>query len=76
VQSWLHDPSTNFGWMLKSDQETSPSTVRGFWTREAARTGQTAFMPQLQISYTPVPEPGAVTLLVVAGILPITRRRK
>jgi len=75
VQSWLNDPSTNFGWLLQSD-ESGPSTVRGFWTRESGRTGQGAFAPQLQITYTPVPEPGIISLMLVGALLPISQRRK
>ena len=36
VQSWLNSPATNFGWMLKNDDESGSQTVRGFWTREAS----------------------------------------
>jgi hypothetical protein len=74
VQSWLNDASSNFGWILKSDDELTPSSVRGFWTREATRTGQSAFVPQLQISYTPVPEPTALMLMLAGALLGICRR--
>jgi len=74
VQSWLDNPSNNFGWMLKSDAESTASSVRGFWTKEASRTGQGAFAPQLQITYAPVPEP--ITLIwFVGGALVLRRRR-
>jgi hypothetical protein len=73
VQSWLNDPSTNFGWSLVGD-EGSASTVRGFWTREAARTGQGAFVPQLQVTYTAVPEPAALMLVLAGSLLGIRRR--
>jgi hypothetical protein len=76
VQSWLNDPSSNFGWELKSDNELTASSVRGFWTREAARTGQTAFVPQLQITYTPVPEPAAITLVLASVLVGIRRRSR
>jgi len=75
VQSWLNDSSTNFGWLLRSD-EGSASSVRGFWTREAARTGQNAFVPQLRVTYTAVPEPGAVSLLIVGCLLGTRRCRQ
>jgi hypothetical protein len=75
VQSWLNDPSSNSGWILKSDEETGASTVRGFWTREAARTGQTAFVPQLQVTYTVVPEPTTMLLLVTGSLRGIRRRK-
>ena len=75
VQSWLNDPSTNFGWLLKSD-ESSASTVRGFWTREAARTGQSAFVPQLQVRFTPVPAPASISLMLAGCLLAMKRRRR
>ncbi|HEV8606267.1 MAG TPA: DNRLRE domain-containing protein [Tepidisphaeraceae bacterium] len=73
VQSWLDAPAGNFGWILRSD-EVNAQTVRGFWTREAARTNQSAFSPQLQVTFTPVPEPAAM-MLVLAGFLAGIRRR-
>ena len=66
VQGWLDAPATNFGWMLKNQDEVSIQTARAFWTREAARTGQSVFAPQLQITYTPVPEPSAIAIALVA----------
>ncbi|HEV8290429.1 MAG TPA: DNRLRE domain-containing protein [Tepidisphaeraceae bacterium] len=74
VQSWLNNASSNFGWILKSDEEVGASTVRGFWTREAARTGQSAFVPQLQVSYTAVPEPYGMILVLAGSILGVWRR--
>jgi hypothetical protein len=68
VQSWLNDPSSNFGWILKSDAESTPSSVRGFWTKEASRTGEGAFVPQLQVSYTATPEPGAMLWIIGAAV--------
>jgi hypothetical protein len=76
VQSWLNNPSSNFGWILKSDDELTASSVRGFWTREAARTGQGAFVPQLQVAYTAVPEPSTTIFLLAASLLRLKRRGK
>jgi FtsP/CotA-like multicopper oxidase with cupredoxin domain len=45
VQSWLNDPSTNFGWLLRGDESTS-STAKRFDTRESASP------PVLTIEYT------------------------
>jgi hypothetical protein len=75
VQNWLDNPAGNFGWLLKNDNETNLSTLRGFWTREAARTGQGAFAPQLLVTFTPIPEPAATALLVGSVLLSILRRR-
>jgi hypothetical protein len=74
VQNWLDNPALNFGWMLKNDEESTASTVRGFWTREATRTGQTAFVPQLQVTYAAVPEPGSMTLVLAGCLLAMNQR--
>ena len=76
VQSWLNNPPSNLGWMLKSDDEQTASSVRGFWTREAARTGQGAFVPQLQVTYTAVPESAGMILMLAGCLLGIRRRGK
>src|SRR5262245_25045128 len=34
VQSWVDDPGSNFGWMLKSEDEVSDGTARRFASRE------------------------------------------
>jgi hypothetical protein len=34
VQGWVNNPSSNFGWLLKSEDEVSPETARHFGTRE------------------------------------------
>lgn len=74
VQNWLNNPSSNFGWILKTDEETTPSSVRGFWSKEASRTGQGAFAPQLQVSYSAVPEPGTL-IWIIGGALALGRVR-
>ena len=55
VQSWLNDPPTNFGWLVRGDESTSGTTKR-FDTRESASP------PVLTIEYTtatPTPTPTA-----------------
>jgi hypothetical protein len=37
VQSWLDDPSTNFGWLLLNADEASFSTFRVFYSRQVRR---------------------------------------
>ncbi|MFO0831894.1 MAG: DNRLRE domain-containing protein [Phycisphaerales bacterium] len=49
VQSWLDNPSTNFGWVLRG-VETSSQTARKFGTREEITA---AYHPKLSIDYTP-----------------------
>ncbi len=75
VQSWLIDSTSNFGWILKTDDETIASNVRSFWSRESARTGQSSFSPQLLVSYTPVPEPTSAILMLFSALL-IKRQRR
>ena len=48
VQSWLDDPTTNFGWLVLGD-ETAIGTAKRFDTRESATP------PMLTIQYTPGP---------------------
>jgi FtsP/CotA-like multicopper oxidase with cupredoxin domain len=46
VQSWLNNPSTNFGWLVKGD-ETTNTTAKRFESRESGNP------PALTINYTP-----------------------
>ena len=46
VQSWLDNPSTNFGWILKHVNETTGRTVQRFGSRQ---NGVTSNQPQLII---------------------------
>ncbi len=59
VQLWLGNSSQNFGWLLRSLDEGTGRTVRGFAARENG-----ANVPTLQIGYTPPPPnvPPSVTL--------------
>ena len=69
AQSWLDNPSGNDGWLLENTDETDLRTFRAFWTREASNA---ALRPQLQVTFTAVPEPGTALLLVPAVLI---RRR-
>ena len=53
VQAWADNPTSNHGWLLKTD-ELQPTTARRCWSREAS-SGQ----PKLTISYM---LPGSVGL--------------
>jgi len=60
VQSWLDNPTTNFGWLMLGNESTSDTTKR-FDTREST------IPPVLTIDYTastptPTPTPGPITL--------------
>jgi hypothetical protein len=72
VQNMLDSPSSNFGWFMINANEVSGANTIRFASREDA-----ASRPQLQISYTTVPEPG-VALFLTAGMvgLVIARRFK
>jgi len=49
VQFWLANPAQNYGWLLRSQDEASARTVRGFGSRESGNA------PSLQVGYTPPP---------------------
>jgi spore coat protein A len=53
VQSWLNNPATNFGWIVRG-VETTSSTAKRFDSREASIA---ANRPQLVITYTPPNSP-------------------
>ncbi len=72
VQSWLDDPSENYGWILLGD-ETRGSSARQFGSRESPTN-----FPQLTITFTEIPEPGSLGLLlfgVIVVISPQGRKR-
>jgi hypothetical protein len=81
VQGWLDDILANFGWILKNDSESIPTTFRAFYTREGAiEQGVPQFAPELIVSFvTPatVPEPSAIVLLgsALIGFGALRRRR-
>ena len=47
VQSWLNNPSNNFGWLVKGLDESTIATAKRFETKESATP------PALTINYTP-----------------------
>jgi hypothetical protein len=81
VQSWLDNPSSNFGWAIINANETSTQTMKAFYSRQATvNTGGSGttinptWRPMLIITY--VPEPGTEVLILVAGsLLYVVRRR-
>jgi hypothetical protein len=54
VQAWLDQPGTNFGWLLRSQSETTPGTIRRF----AGRLDATV-PPQLVVDYSIAVAPAA-----------------
>jgi hypothetical protein len=51
VQSWVDDPGSNFGWMLKTESEGDNATARRF----ASRENLFGDAPQLVVKYTMAP---------------------
>ena len=72
VQSWLDNPSGNFGWLMKYQDESTTGTARGFVSRE----GDIQSVPQLTIDYTVIPEPRAGLLLLAAALVPVSFRAR
>ncbi len=61
VQNWLDAPSSNFGWLLIGDEIRS-TAARKFGSRES-----TSGVPELAITFTPVPEPHSLTLVILGS---------
>jgi hypothetical protein len=64
VQSWLNSPASNFGWILRNEDEAGTQTLRAFYSRD---TFTASFRPVLSITYT-VPEPASLWLAGVSLI--------
>jgi hypothetical protein len=76
VQAWLDGTRPNFGWLIKSDLEDSPTSFLGFWTRDgAAANNDPAIAPSLTIVYSAVPEPASIAVISAAGLATLARRR-
>jgi len=83
VQSWLDSPATNFGWALINSSETTPSSVKAFYSRQATQNSSNVansldptWRPSLLVTYT-VPEPATATCaMVCACLLLAVRGRK
>jgi hypothetical protein len=71
VQGWRDNPAANFGWLLLGD-ETQRSSKR-FDSGEVSTVAQ---RPLLTITYSPVPEPATLAMLVSAGLAFIMMRRR
>ncbi len=63
VQSWIDNPSSNFGWAIIGNE-----TVSGSAKRLDSRNNPTpANRPSLVVTYTPVPAPATLGLLLLAA---------
>lgn len=73
VQNWLNAPSSNHGWELINQDETTLTNFLAFYSKDglAAAGNNANYLPQLLITYdapTGVPEPGSA-VWVAAGLL-------
>jgi len=71
VRAFAEDASLNLGWFLLGDESVA-GTSRRFDSADSAAFG--GIVPRLEIEFEPVPAPGAVALLVLAGF--VSRRRR
>src|SRR5205823_3966558 len=71
VQGWLASPSSNFGWLLRSESELTATTIRRFGSREDDLNS-----PVLTIQYTVVPEPGAASLIGLGVVMLACRQAR
>jgi hypothetical protein len=69
AQSWLDNPSSNFGWILVNEDETDTRTFRAYYSRETATE---TWHPQLQVTYTLLGDVNRDGLLGVADISALT----
>jgi hypothetical protein len=71
VQNWLDSPTTNFGWLLKIDDESIGQTAKRL------ASGESATAPLLEITYVHVPEPSTFVMLTAGCLLMgIVRHRR
>ena len=74
INSWYSTPASNFGLLLKMNTESSD--VYGLGLRSTENTG--GGIPSLEITYTAVPEPSSMILMLAgsAGLVFWGRRRR
>ncbi|MEI7657220.1 MAG: DNRLRE domain-containing protein [Phycisphaerae bacterium] len=63
VQSWLAAPSTNFGWAIIGNESVSGSAKR----LDSRNTAIPANRPSLVVTYTPIPAPASLAVLLLAA---------
>jgi PEP-CTERM motif len=77
VQNWLDGATTNYGWLIKNQDETDTQTFRAFWGQQGASNAglPTNDAPNLIVTYS-VPEPASMLLLTAGIPLFLQRRRR
>jgi hypothetical protein len=74
VQAWLDDPTGNFGWILRGNEDV-PASARSFESSESS-----AGFPVLTVTFDPatIPEPGSLALGLLGCMLSgsLNRRRR
>ncbi len=75
VQSWLNNPTTNFGWIIKNANETTATDFRAFWSAQgAAADNNSSLAPILTVTY--VPEPLSLSLIAIVAPVLLCRRQR
>jgi hypothetical protein len=81
LQGWLDNSAANFGWALVNANETSNTTFKAFYSRQATlNNGGTgtaidpSWLPRLTVTF--VPEPATSLLLSVGGSFALLRKRR
>lgn len=74
VQSWLDDPTANFGWLIRGDESQGQTAKRLDGRTDVVQSGTipNPDAPVLTISY--VPEPQTLVLFLIAAGLSLVRR--
>jgi hypothetical protein len=75
VQNWLNNPTDNFGWLIKNQNETSATDFLAFWSAQGAANVNSNYAPVLSVTYS-VPEPVAVSLIGVIAPMYLCRRQR
>ena len=64
VRNWFTNPAANFGWLLRSQSEATPGTIRRF-----AGRGDSLSPPELTIEYSATTTPAAQPVLSAAALV-------
>ncbi len=71
VQSWLDNPASNFGWILRGDEAVNGSAKRF----DSSESPTLDFRPALIVEYTVVPAPSAAGAVLLGTLVAARRRR-